>query len=110
MIECIKGFLLKGNRLNDNSDQVMSTLLLTYRDRQIQINNLEKKSDDPYMGAILTKVKAEELLNFLQEAIASSEKNCDKCYDYQLPKFVSIVGDIICKNCGNIIKRNNEEY
>ena len=106
MINIIKGLLYRNCYDSEVKDRYM-TCSFTYRDKSFCIHNLENVDSKPYLGAKLDLKAAKELKEWLEGCIEFS-KQCDDCWNIQLPEGVDYHGEVSCSKCGHLIKGKEE--
>lgn len=103
MINVIKGIFI--DRRSCDEDEKSTALVFRFRDHKFCVNNIEKKDEKPYLGAILNKQQVLALAEWLKDALTLDGACCDACYGWRIPDEYDFIGEVNCKNCGNLILR-----
>ena len=101
MINIIKGMMMCKRSRFDNDDTMVTTLF-SFRDKKLYIHNSKKLNEPPFLGCVINKAAAKQLIEFLQSCL--DEKKCDECWNKEIPACFTVESDLKCHICGEFYK------
>ena len=98
--------MLKGmmfcERNRFSGDENVVTTVFSFRDKTMKIHNSKILNDPPFLGCVLDKAAAQELIQFLHGCL--DEKKCDDCWNKEIPSCFANAQDLKCQKCGEFYK------